>query len=131
MLQVTHHTPSWTPLQQEGHHKEVAHAHAAEAGRAAAARMSREAHADADSKLRGSVDPTVAGLLTEGSASGSGVIQESREQGGGSGTQEGVLQHDEAERTEQLAILNRMVKEMKIKLAQVGLGGCELEVSCR
>jgi hypothetical protein len=30
--------------------------------------------------------------------------------------------HDDAERAEHLVILNRMVKEMKIKLAQVGLG---------
>jgi hypothetical protein len=45
---------------------------------------------------------------------------------GEAGPQEGMHQHDdEAERTEQLAILNRMVKEMKIKLAQVCVCVCE------
>jgi len=50
---------------------------------------------------------------------------------GEAGPQEGMHQHDdEAERTEQLAILNRMVKEMKIKLAQVCVCVCECVCVC-
>lgn len=94
------------PSQQEGH------AHAAAA--AAASRTSVEAV-----KNEGSTALQSEGVLDDSGVASTAAEGGSSVQGDGSVGEGMHHQHDEAERTEQLAILNRMVKDLKIKLAQV------------